>query len=448
MNGYLICNGTLVTAEKSCREDLVVENGVITATGVFDPALFPGHQVIDAAGNYVIPGGFDPHVHFALPTPAGNSCDDFRSGSMAALSGGTTFFMDFVTPRRGQSLADALRARRDEARQAVAGCGLHVGISEWNPAIASEIVPCIEKEDIRSFKAYLAYRESIGIGYDELSGLMQVAGQAGALVMVHCEDGEMIARLQARFLREGRTKAMYHALSHPPEAEIRAIGRVIELAAKTNCPTYIVHTSTARGAEAIATAKASGINVFGETCPHYLLLDDDVYQAGEDNMLALPYVVSPPLRTKSDQQGLWKGLSDGTFDVVATDHCPFNLFGQKERGMNDFTKIPNGAGSVEHRLSLLYTYGVLTGKITINQFVRLVSTRPAEIFGYGDTKGQLLPGYDADIVIWDPGFKTVISAKTHRQHCDSDIYEGFPVHGRAETGILGGEVVFRASAAS
>ena len=441
MNASLLINGTIVTAETSRKGDLAIENGIITNIGNLDPALFPGHRLIDAAGKYVIPGGFDPHVHFALPTQAGSSCDDFKSGSLAALAGGTTFFMDFVTPRRGQSLAEALQLRRAEASSSHSGYGLHLGISEWNAKIAAEIIPCIEKEGIQSFKAYLAYRESIGIDYNELKQLMQIAGPAGGLVMVHCEDGEMIARLQHQFLAEGKTRAMYHALSHPPEAELRAIEKVIELSGITNCPVYIVHTSTRRGADAIATAKKNGIRVFGETCPQYLLLDDSVYNAALDNLDVMPYVLSPPVRGKFDQQRLWAGLSDGTFDVVATDHCPFNLAGQKDRGMDDFTKIPNGAGGVEHRLSLLFTYGVVTGKISLNRFVELISAGPARIFGNGHRKGNLLPGYDADIVIWDPDFEGVISVGNHYQQCDSDIYEGFRVQGRAEMVILGGSPV-------
>jgi len=432
----LIINGTLVTAETSQKGDLALKNGKITACGNLDPDSYTGFQIIDASGKYVLPGGFDPHVHLSLPTPAGNSCDNFRTGSQAALAGGTTYFMDFVTPRRGQSLHEALRLRRTESAESLTGCGLHMGISEWNPKIAAEIVPCIEKEGIRSFKAYLAYRESIGIGYDELHELMKIVGQAGGLVMVHCEDGEMISRLQRELMNEGKTRARFHALSHPPEAEVRAIENVISLSAKTNCPVYIVHTSTSQGADLIAAAKKDGIRVFAETCPHYLLLDDSLCAEKLDNLAVLPYIVSPPLRGISDQNRLWQGLSDGTFDVIATDHCPFNLHGQKDRGMHDFTKIPNGAGSIEHRLSLMYTYGVLTNRISINQFVSLVSTRPAEIFGMGHRKGKLLPGYDADIVIWDPAYEGVISVKNNKQRCDSDIYDGFRIHGRPEVVII------------
>jgi len=438
----LILNGTLVSALSTKQEDIAVSNGRIKAKGILNPDQFPGYEIIDAKGKYVFPGGIDPHVHFALPTPAGNSCDDFRSGSIAALAGGTTSFIDFVTPRRGQSLLEALHQRKAEALSSLTGYHLHMGISEWNPGIAAEIIPCIEKEGIRSFKTYLTYQESIGISFSDLHQVMEIVGPAGGLVMVHCEDGEMISRLRQEFIHEGKTRALYHALSHPPEAEVRAVNEVIGLSAKTKCPVYIVHTSTQQAAEAIREAKKSGLPVFGETCPQYLLLNDSVYYEKSDNLGVLPYVISPPLRKTIDQEYLWKGLSDGTFDTVATDHCPFNLYGQKDKGIHDFSKIPNGAGGIEHRLSLLYTYGVLSGKISINQFIRLVSTRPAEIFGMADSKGKLDQGYDADIVIWDPDYQGIISVKNHFQHCDSEIYEGFSIHGRPEMVIIGGNMVF------
>ncbi|MFZ4521964.1 MAG: dihydropyrimidinase [Bacteroidales bacterium] len=441
----LVRNGTLVDASDSCKEDLLIENGKILTRGKVDNAISGDCLEIDASGKYIIPGGIDPHVHLALPTPAGKSCDDFKSGSVAALAGGTTCFMDFVTPKRGQSLMNALKLRRAEASESLTGCGLHMGISEWNPAIAAEIIPSMETHGIRSFKAYLAYKESIGIGYDDLSELMQIVGPAGGLVMVHCEDGEMISRLQRELLSEGKTRPCYHALSHPPEAEIIAIRKVIELSARTGCPVYIVHISTRQGVEMVAAAKRDGLKVFAETCPHYLLFDDGVYDPGLDDWKVMPYVLSPPIRKKTDQQRLWQGLSDGTFDVVATDHCPFNLHGQKDKGIKNFTRIPNGAGGIRHRLKLLYTYGVLPGKISINKFVALTSTRPAEIFGLGHCKGTLLPGYDADIMIWNPNLKEIISVTDQPRTCDSEIYEGFAIHGGPDTVILSGKIVNRQS---
>lgn len=443
MKPILILNGTTVDADYSKAEDLDLRGGKIVAKGRFDPHLFPEHEIIDASGKLIFPGAIDPHVHLALLTPAGNSCDDFITGSKAALAGGTTTIIDFVTPRRGQSLIEAYELRKKEATDSLIHCGLHLGISEWNPRVKEELLFCIDKLGVRSVKAYLAYRESIGISYDELKEVMMVAASAGVLVMVHCEDGEMVSCLQQSLLKEGKVKPACHAASRPAEAEVKAIEKVIGLAAKTGCPTYIVHTSTRGGADAIAAAKKEGILIFGETCPHYLLLDDSKYDMNLSNEAVLPFIMSPPLRSTGDQQRLWEGLADGTFDVVATDHCPFNLHGQKDRGINNFTRIPNGAGGIEHRLALLYTYGVLSRKITLSQFVNLVSARPAEIFGMGRHKGKLAPGYDADIIIWDPAFESTISVKNHHQRCDSEIYEGMKIRGQADLIILNGEILIQ-----
>ena len=443
MTNYLITNGTIITIDSSYKADLALSDGKITDIGQLDTKAYPNHQVIDALGKYIFPGGVDPHVHLALPTPAGNSSDDFVTGSKAAISGGTTSFIDFVTPKHGQSLIEAVHLRKAEAAASNVDYSLHVGIIKRNTNTLAQIIHCIEHEGITSFKTYLAYRESIGIKYAELKSVMEMVGPAGGMVLVHCEDGAMVSALQKSFLQKGNNNAAYHARSRPPKTEILAVEKVIELSAITGCPVYIVHTSTGEAANAIRKAKESGLKVWGETCIQYLMLDDSVYSDSLDNIKVLPYVISPPLRGKKDQESLWRGLSNGTFDTLATDHCPFNLVGQKDLGINDFTKIPNGAGGIEHRLSLLYTYGVLTKKITLNQFVNLTSTRPAEIFGFGDRKGKLQPGYDADIVTWDPDAKEIISAKNHFQNCDSDIYEGILIQGKPEIVLVNGTIAFQ-----
>ena len=443
MNPILITNGTIINADSTRQADILVIDGKISKIGKLNPIEFQAAEIIDASGKYIFPGGIDPHVHLALPTPAGNSSDNFITGSHAAIAGGTTSFIDFVTPRRNQPLIEALHLRKAEAAASLCDYSLHMGISGWNPGTISQVEECIEKEDIKSFKTYLAYRETIGINYSQLEELMRCVAPHDKIVLVHCEDGEIISQLQQSFIKDGQTHASYHVRSHPPEAEIRAVDKVIEIAARTNCVAYIVHVSTAGAARSIKQAKESGINIYAETCPQYLMLNDSIYDGHLQNKKVLPYIISPPIRSSYNQEGLWKGLSDGTFDTVATDHCPFNLHGQKDLGINDFTKIPNGAGGIEHRLTLLYTYGVLAGKITINQFVNLTSTQPAEIFGFGNFKGKLQPGHDADIVIWNPDTKAVISVDNHLQNCDSEIYEGIATQGKPDVVIVDGKIAYR-----
>ncbi len=448
---YLLKNGRPADLDGQKREDLAVGSGKILARGQLEPADFPGFSIVDVGRKLLFPGGIDPHVHLALPTPAGNSCDDFVSGSRAALAGGTTTIFDFVTPVRGQSLYDALALRRSELAHSKVNCFLHMGISEWNATVASELSSLLSSGEIRSVKAYLAYRDTIGIRLHELKEVMELASRTGTPVMVHCEDGDMIHNLQQKYRSEGKLAPVWHFRSRPPEAEIRAIEQVMELVLVTGCTVYIVHISTRKGAAIVGAAKKSGIRVFGETCPQYLLLDQLVYADGtipevnqgrknrrddpekdQNSYRILPFIISPPLRTREDQEGLWEALADGSLDVVATDHCPFNLYGQKDVGLHNFTKIPNGAGGIEHRLPLLYTYGVLQHRISLKRLSDLISANPADIFGLGDRKGKLQPGYDADIVIWDPDIQKVISVENHQSNCDSEIYEGFRIRGQVD----------------
>jgi dihydropyrimidinase len=440
MNKTLIINGLIATPTGPLQQDVAISGERIEAVGLLNPAKFPGYSIVDATAGIILPGGIDPHVHLALPTPAGNSADDFFSGSKAALAGGTTTIFDFVTPQRGQSLPDALHFRRKESENSIIDCRLHAGISEWNNVVAKDLIYCIENEHITSVKAYLAYRSSIGIDYGDLKAAMAVLAGTGVVLMVHCEDGDLISQNQKRLLQEGKTRPAYHARSRPPEAEIAAISRVIELAAQTGCAVYIVHISTRLGAELVKKAKQSGIKVFGETCPQYLLLDDSVYNLDKDDLKVLPYILSPPIRGREDHEGLWDALANGAIDVVATDHCPFNLYGQKDAGIADFSLIPNGAGGIEHRLGLLYTFGVCRERIGLYRFVELVSTRAAEIFCPMEKKGRIEKGYLADLVLWNRDQTSMISAKRHFSRCDSEIYEGIITTGHPEMVFLQGMV--------
>jgi dihydropyrimidinase len=430
MTQLLIINGTIVNSEATLVADISISNGTIAEIGKLNPADFPDYQIINAKGKYIFPGGIDPHVHLELPTPAGPSCDDFLSGSKAAIAGGTTFLIDFVTPSRGQSLMKSLAFRLKESNKCLVDYTLHMGITWYDETIPEQMGWCVNEVGIKSFKAYLAYKGSIGIEYRELEEVMIKAASLNSIVLVHCEEGDVIIQNQKKFISEGQTEPLYHALSRPAEVESESVRKVIDLCRRTGCKTYIVHTSTAKSLEYIRAAKKEGLPLFCETCPQYLLLDESVYSKPLPD--SLKYVISPPIRSKKDQSALWEALADGTVDVISTDHCPFNTKGQKDVGRNDFTKIPNGAGGIENRLALLYTYGVLTKRISIQQFVGLTSTNAARIFGLYPQKGATNVGSDADLLIWNPGSKSVISVETQLQKCDSNIYEGVAIKGEAE----------------
>ena len=440
MNQVLIINGTIINSNSSHNLDIAVSEGMIKEIGHLNPKDFPDYKIIDANGKYIFPGGIDPHVHLELPTPAGPSCDDFLSGSKAAIAGGTTFLVDFVTPSHGQSLMKALAFRLKESNKCLVDYTLHMGITWFDETIPEQMEWCVNEVGIKSFKAYLAYKGSIGIEYGELEQVMIKAASLNAIVLVHCEEGDEILQNQKKFISEGKTEPLYHALSRPADSESESVRKVIDLCRKTGCKTYIVHTSTAKSLEYIRAAKKEGLPLYCETCPQYLLLDETVYSKPLPD--SLKYVISPPIRSMLDQAALWEALADGTVDVISTDHCPFNTKGQKDVGINDFTKIPNGAGGIENRLALLYTYGVLTKKISLQQFVGLTSSNASRIFGLYPQKGAIAVGSDADLVIWNPEVKSVISVKTQLQQCDSNIYEGIVLQGKPEIILVKGSATF------
>ena len=435
---FLIRNGTVVTSENTNVSDIFISNGKIIKIGknLNHPE---SAELIDASGKYILPGGIDAHVHLDLPTPAGASSDNFETGSIAAIYGGTTSFIDFVTPSKNESLITAFDKRMNDAKNSKSDFAFHMSITSWNKDTAREMEICVKQFGIKSFKTYMAYKGAIGIEESELFEVMKTAASLNALVTVHCEMGDEIVLKQKEFIVAGKTSPKYHALSRPSECESQSVKNVIALAKQANCPVYIVHTSCKESLKYIEEAQNSGQIVYSETCPQYLLLDESVYELPLPASLA--YVISPPLRKKSDQQYLWNGLKNGSVQVVATDHCPFNLIGQKDKGINNFSRIPNGAGGIEHRLSLLFTYGVLQNKISLNQFVALTSTNPAKIFGLYPKKGEIAVGSDADIIVWNPKIESIISAKTHHQHCDTNIYDGFRCKGIAENVFVKGKKI-------
>jgi dihydropyrimidinase len=435
----LIRNGTVVTHRERRVEDVRCRGGSLAALG---PGLEPeaGDEVLDASGCLVLPGGVDPHVHMSLPVAGTVSCDDFASGTAAAVAGGTTAIVDFVHPERGEDFVEALEARKREAAGAVCDVGFHLGVTWWGPGTEEAMRRLIEEEGVPTFKVYLAYKETVGLEDRDLVEVLAAAGRLGGRVLVHAEHGDMVEHLRARFAAEGQREPKYHALSRPPELEGEATHRAAALAAVAGASLYVVHVTCRDAVEAVAAARARGWPVHAETCPQYLLLDDAVYEKPDFEGAA--YVIAPPIRPRGHQEALWEALMLGTLDVVATDHCPFTQE-QKRLGREDFRRIPGGAAGVEHRLALLWTHGVGQGRIDPHRFVDLVSTAPAKLFGLYPRKGAVAVGSDADLVIWDPQAAGTISAATHHHRTDRSIYEGFEVRGLPRAVVVGGKVAYR-----
>lgn len=435
----LIKNGTIVNANLTMEADVLCQNGkIVEIENNLNPEL-TSDKIVDASGCYLFPGGIDPHVHMHLPSIAGYSSDDFKSGSLAALYGGTTSIIDFVTPQKGQNLIDALEERVSEANDCLTDYSFHISPVDWHTGIEDEIQQCVEK-GFRSFKVYMAYKDSIGLSDEVLFKIMKLVAKAGGMVTVHCEIGDEVDVLSNKLAEANKLSPEYHPQSRPNYIEANAVKRAIDIADRAFCPIYIVHVSCKESLKFIREAQKKGQVVYAETCPQYLILDETKYKGAFEE--TAKYVMSPPLRSKQDVDELWDALVDGTIQTVGTDHCPFTM-SQKEFGINNFQKIPNGAGGVEHRLSLLFTYGVLQNKISLNQFVALTSANAADIFGLSTTKGKIEVGLDADIVIWNPNNEDVISTESHHQNCDINIYDGIKTLGLPEYVIMNGGIVIR-----
>lgn len=436
MDTILIKQAKIINFNDEKTADVLIKNGKIVK--IDTNITQTNAKIIEAKSKYLFPGGIDPHVHLNLPTAAGNSADNFITGGNAALNGGTTSIIDFVTPNRGQSLVDAYLQRIKEAENCPVNVRFHVSPVEWRQTTADEMEQLVTKYGVKSFKIYTAYKNSIGINDDVIIKVMQKAKELDAIVTIHCEHSEIIDYLRNKFIAEGKTAPKYHPLSRPAEAEAEAIHRMIMMAKFIGTTIYIVHVSTKRGIEFIQKAQQRGQKVFAETCPHYLLLDDSLYD--DEFYNAAKYVLSPPLRKEKDQTALWNAIKNANIQTIGTDHCPFNLNGQKDLGINDFTKIANGAGSIEHRLLLLLTYGIFQNKISAQRFVEITSKNPAEIFGF-QNKGQIKKGFDADLYLYNPEGESIISAKNHISNSDNDIYEGFRIKGKIETVIINGKIL-------
>jgi len=431
----VIKGGTIVTADMTYQSDVLVDGGVITAIG----KDLKGDKVIDAARCYVMPGGIDPHTHMEMPFMGTTSADDFSSGTRAALSGGTTMIVDFVLPAPNQSLIDALQAWHQKAGKAVADYGFHVSVTWWGEKVWREMEEVV-KRGVNTFKHFMAYKGALMVNDDEMYQSFLRCAELGAMPLVHAENGDVIARLQQKYMAAGTTGPEAHAYSRPPEVEGEATNRAIMIADAAGVPVYIVHVSCESAHEAIRRARMLGKRVYGEPLVQHLTLDEGEYFNKEWDHAARR-VMSPPFRDKVNQDSLWAGLAAGSLQVVATDHCAFTTK-QKRMGLGDFTKIPNGTGGLEDRLPVLWTRGVRTGRLTMNEFVAVTSTNIAKILNVYPRKGAIVVGAEADIVVWDPEKSKTITAKNQASAIDYNVFEGIKVTGLPRYTLSRGDVVF------
>jgi dihydropyrimidinase len=437
--GLLIKNGEIVTAADRYVADLFVQDGKVTAIGADLEKRAGKDEVIDASGLLVMPGFIDPHVHMELGFMGTVSADDFEVGTASGVAGGTTTIIDFCIPARGQSLLEALADWRERSKKAVADYTFHMAITGWNDKTADEMRQVVQEHGITSFKVFMAYKGTIMVDDGELYQVMKQAAKLGAVVTVHCENGDAVYALQKELVARGDLGPEFHPVSRPSSVEGEATGRALMMAKLHGATAYIVHMTCRESVEALERAKLAGQHCYGETCPQYLLLDDRVF--AKPNFEGAAYVMSPPIRPPAmgHHDALWRGLSTGMLDSIGTDHCPFTME-QKRMGKDNFTLIPNGAAGIEDRLQMLYTYGVCEGKFDLQRMVALGSTNPAKIFGLYPRKGTIAIGSDADLVLYDPSATGTRSAKTHHSRSDRSIFEGFAVKGAPAHVIVNGRV--------
>ena len=432
----LIRNGRIITAVDDYNADILIDGETVSVIGA--KLEMEADLVIDAAGKLVIPGGIDPHTHMELPFGGTEASDDFRTGTIAAAFGGTTSIIDFAVQYKGQALLEGVDNWHQKAEGKTAiDYGFHLITTELEDNQIEEMFTVMD-EGVTSFKMFMAYPGVFLVDDATIFRAMSAAGERGGLICMHAENGVVINEIIKRALAAGRTAPKYHALTRPTRAEAEGVHRAIAIAEMAEAPVYIVHLSCADALNQVREARDRGLPAFAETCPQYLFLSYDNYE--EPGFEGAKYVMTPPLREKWNQAELWKGLRMDDLQVISTDHCPFCMKEQKELGRDDFSKIPNGAPGVEHRVPLIYN-GVLENRLSLNRFVELTSTAAAKMFGLFPKKGTIAVGSDADIVIFDPEKEQTISAKTHHMNVDYSAYEGKTIKGVVETVLSRGRVV-------
>lgn len=430
---YLIKNGTVVYSKGSYTADILIEDEkILQVAKTIDTS---DARVIDASGKYIFPGFIDTHTHFDLDAGEFHTADDFYTGTKAAIAGGTTSILDFTTQEKGQSLKEALDVWHGLA-DGKSSCdyGFHMSITDWNEDVRGEIKD-MTRLGVTSYKLYMAY-DNLKVNDREIFETLSAIEEEHGIAGVHCENGEIIKAITQKLKSEYKNSVALHPKSRPAEVEAEAVGRLLTIAKLAKTPVNIVHLSSELGLKQVRRARAEGQQVFAETCPQYLILDDSEYS--RPGFEGAAFVCAPPLRKKEDIEALWKAAAAGELDMLGTDHCSFHMNGQKTRGKDDFTRIPGGIPGVEHRPVLFYHYGVASGRTNVEMMCNLLSERPAKIFGMYPQKGAILPESDADLVIWDPKKEWTITAKDQVQNADNTPYEGMKVTGMPELVFLRG----------
>jgi dihydropyrimidinase len=437
--GLLIRGGEIVTPDTRYKAEIYVEDQTVTTIGT-DLPVPPGTEIIDATGKWIFPGFIDPHVHIYLPFMATFAKDTHETASVAALIGGTTTFIEMCCPSRGEDALAGYHLWKEKAKgKSACDYAFHMTVSRFDQNTETQLREIV-RDGTTSFKIFLSYKNFFGVDDGEMYQTLTLAKKLGVIVAAHCENAELVGRLQQGLLAEGKTGPEWHEPSRPESVEAEGTARFATFLENTGASGYVVHLSCLPALKAAVDAKARGVRLSIEVVlPHLLLEKTFAERAG---LAGMQYVMSPPLRHKRNQPALWNALASGLIDAVGTDHCPFDNE-QKLLGKNAFTQIPNGIPGIEERVSLMYTYGVNRGRLDLHRFVDALSTRPAKLFGLFPRKGTIAVGSDADLIIFDPAYRGVISARSQHINSDYSGFEGFAVEGRPAVVTVRGKIQVR-----